>query len=70
LPLTDCYDALEGWIERDFGKPVDAIRAFAELADARREWIRSTYGVTLAEWAPDDCVHPVPAAACGEEESP
>jgi FAD/FMN-containing dehydrogenase/ferredoxin len=68
LPLNDCYEALEKWISEEYGKPEEVVHAFSELADLKREWILNTYGVTLPEWGPDHCLHPLPAAAAPREE--
>ncbi|MHC4598095.1 MAG: FAD-binding oxidoreductase, partial [Planctomycetota bacterium] len=61
LPLTDCYEALEARIERDYGRPVETMADFASLVDTRREWIRETYGVSLPPWTAEGCTHPVAA---------
>ncbi|MHC5040443.1 MAG: FAD-binding oxidoreductase, partial [Planctomycetota bacterium] len=52
LPLTDCYAALEGWVEKEFGKPHETIETFASLLDANREWLLKTFGLHRAEWTP------------------
>jgi len=53
LPLVDCYTALEAQLERRFGRPVETIAQFVELVDKNREWIESTFGLSIADWSPN-----------------
>ncbi len=61
LPLTDCYEALENRIENAFGRPAEAVEAFAAQADRQRDWILETFGLRLAPWTPGERLHPLPA---------
>lgn len=53
LPLRDCYDVLEDWIEIRFGSPTETIRNFIEKLDGSREYIRDIFGLDIPEWSPD-----------------
>jgi FAD/FMN-containing dehydrogenase/ferredoxin len=52
LPLRDCYLVLEGWVERQHGRPVELIRDFLGRVDESQEWITTAFGLDQPEWSP------------------
>jgi FAD/FMN-containing dehydrogenase/ferredoxin len=54
LPLVDCYVALESELEGRFGRPADTVARFVGAVDEHREWIERTFGLSLADWSPDN----------------
>jgi ferredoxin len=54
LPLVDCYTALESRLEGQMGRPAEAIARFVGAVDENRDWIERTYGLSLADWSPDN----------------
>lgn len=54
LPLVDCYVALESGLEGRFGRPTETIARFAGAVDENRNWIERTFGLSLADWSPDN----------------
>jgi FAD/FMN-containing dehydrogenase/ferredoxin len=56
LPLVDCYIALESQLEGRFGRPAEIIARFVGSVDENRDWIERTFGLSLADWSPDNRV--------------
>ncbi len=52
LPLRDCYQILERWIEKKHGYPRELVQGFVRRLDADRELIRVTFGLDIPEWSP------------------
>lgn len=60
LPLRDCYQVLEDWIEIRFGSPVETVQNFIEKLDSNRDFIKDIFGLDLPEWSPDGRLARVP----------
>jgi FAD/FMN-containing dehydrogenase/ferredoxin len=54
LPLVDCYIALESELEGRFGRPAETTARFVGAVDENRDWIEHTFGLSLADWSPDN----------------
>ena len=52
LPLRNCYQVLERWIEKRHGYPRELIQGFVQRLDADRELIGITFGLDLPDWSP------------------
>lgn len=69
LPLRDCYQVLEDWIERRFGSSSETVQGFVEKLDRNRDFIKDIFGLDLPAWSPDERLTRVPAverASIGE----
>jgi ferredoxin len=54
LPLRDCYQVLENWIETRFGSPAETVQSFIDKLDSNRDIIKDVFGLDLPEWSPDE----------------
>jgi FAD/FMN-containing dehydrogenase/ferredoxin len=61
LPLRDCYQILENWIEKRFGFPADIVNRFVQKLDDNRDFIKDIFGLDLPDWSPDSRLTRVPA---------
>jgi FAD/FMN-containing dehydrogenase/heterodisulfide reductase subunit C len=62
LPLRDCYQVLEDWIENRFGSAAETVQSFIEKLDSNRNFIYDIFGLDLPEWSPNERLARVPAA--------
>ncbi len=62
LPLRECYQALEDWIENLFGSPAETVQSFIEKLDSNRDFIKAIFGLDLPDWSPYERLLRVPAA--------
>ncbi|MFC1746428.1 FAD-binding protein [Candidatus Riflebacteria bacterium] len=69
LPLTECYPALENWVEQEFGRPEKEIERFIKRIDDNREWLRNTFGLIFPEWSSRTCIHPIPRSNTRQPEA-
>ncbi len=61
LPLRDCYNVLEDWIENRFGSADETVRNFVDKLDRNRDFIKEIFGLDLPGWSPDKRLARVPA---------
>lgn len=54
LPLRDCYDVVERWVQERHGHPIGLVQSFAATVDARRQRVAEVYGITLPAWSPPE----------------
>ena len=53
LPLRECYEVLEQWLEKRFGAADETIQQFIQKLDSRREFIKEVFGLNIPEWSPE-----------------
>ena len=52
LPLRECYQVIEDWLEKRFGPPTEIVQKFLATLDQNRDFIKEVFGLDIPDWAP------------------